>query len=458
MSSNSAPKSSNSALNRRSFLASSAAIAAVPAVAGVNAQQATTARATTGLASTATPAQAAGQPTVMPQVTTKTTTRLFGANPFEVAVAVTQHLWPAVLPPSAQSVPDRPRGLTLLVPDDPLTAITATPLVHFPDDAPILWVTKSGIPDVTRNEIRRLGPPGIARFNNVQAFLVGAAANPGVEAELTAMGIKWFAVTAPNIPELANRVDDLYGRITNPDTGVVEMGNNGAENVVIGSIDGKDYQFLLPATHWVTHMPTGLLWVSKDSVPQGTIEALRRRNVTAARIYVFGGPDQISASVIRQLSRFGSVLRVTNDDEVAFNAPPTNTPVDTAIVFNKMWDNIGWMGWKITGPGHGFTLVSLDDWQGAVASSPLSHLGFHAPLLFTTSPTQLPAIVDAYYKAVAPTFLTSPADGPYNMTYVIGSFDQITWGLQAHVDNISEMANRRGWGVNTGGRYSDSQP
>jgi hypothetical protein len=106
----------------------------------------------------------------------------------------------------------------------------------------------------------------------------------------------------------------------------------------------------------------------------------------------------------------------------------------------------------------GFTLVGIDDWQGAVASSPLSHLGFHAPLLFTTSPTQLPAIVDAYYMAVAPTFLTTPADGPYNMTYVIGSFAQITWGLQAHVDNISEMANRRGWYLNTGGRYSDSQP
>src|SRR5690349_13553542 len=95
-----------------------------------------------------------GQPTLQPQITTKTTTRLFGENPFEVAVAVTQHLWPAVLPPKTQSVPDRPRGVTLLVPDDPLTAITATPLVHFPDDVPILWVTTSGIPEVTRNEIR----------------------------------------------------------------------------------------------------------------------------------------------------------------------------------------------------------------------------------------------------------------------------------------------------------------
>jgi hypothetical protein len=152
------------------------------------------------------------------------------------------------------------------------------------------------------------------------------------------------------------------------------------------------------------------------------------------------------------------VVDSAGDDVVAYNTPPADDPVQTAIAFNKMWDSAGMVGWKITGPGHGFTLVRLDDWQGAVASSPLSHLGFHAPIVFTTSSTQLPDILDAYYMSVAPTFLWTPADGPYNMTYVIGSWDQISWPLQAHVDNISEMANRRDVAVNTGGRYSDSQP
>jgi hypothetical protein len=395
-----------------------------------------------------------GQPTLSPQITTKTTTRIWGENPEEVAVSVTQHIWPAVLPGSAQSVPDRPRGLTLLTPDDPLTAITATPLVHFPDDAPVLYVTASGIPEVTLDEIKRLGPVGIDRFNDVQAFLVGAAANAAVESQLTAIGIKWFEVTAPNIPALANKVDELYGSIANPDTGVPAMAN-GAMTVAIGSLDA--YQFVLPATHWVTHMPTALQWVTKDSVPGQTIAALQRRNGDA-RIYLFGGPDQISPSVAGKLAKYGMVMRVTNDDVVPYNTPPPDDPVQTAIAFNKMWDSAGEFGWKITGPGHGFTLLNLDDWQGAVSSSPLSHLGFHAPLVFTTSATQLPAIVDAYYMGVAPTFLTTPADGPYNMTYVIGSWDQISWPVQAHVDNISEMANRRDVAVNTGSRYSDSQP
>jgi hypothetical protein len=397
-------------------------------------------------------------PTLVPTIGTKTTQRIYGATPFEEAVSVTQHIWPAALPENApgenDNDPDRPWALTLLTPDDPLTAITATPLIHFPDDAPVLYVTKDGIPLVTLNEIKRLGDTGISRFHNVDAFLVGAAANPAVESQLKAIGLRYVTVTAPTVPELADKVDRLYGSIENPDTGVANMGN-GMENVMVGSMDGTDYRYLLPATHWVAHMASGLLWVGRDSVPQATAAALQRRGGTA-RIYLFGGPEQISADVARRLARYGTVIRITNDDIVAFNADPQDNPVDTAIAFAKMWDPTGMVGWKITGPGHGFTLVHIDDWQAAVASAPLSHLGFHAPLLFTESPTKLPPAVDGYLRSVAPTYLTTPADGPYNMTYVIGSWSRIAWPLQSHVDYISEMANRRLWNQNTGGRYTDT--
>jgi hypothetical protein len=398
------------------------------------------------------------EPTLVPTIATKTTTRLYGADPFQEAVSVTQHIWPAAVPLNAPTEnnndPDRPWGLTLLTPDDPLTAITAVPLIHFPDDAPILYVTKNGIPQVTLNEIKRLGDTGISRFNNVDAFLVGAAANSAVEKQLKAIGVKYVEVKGSSVPDLANKVDQLYGSIENPDTGVPNMGN-GMENVMIGSMDGTDYRYLLPATHWVAHMASGLQWVSKNSVPHATIDALKRRD-GMARIYLFGGPNQISSGVAKQLAQYGTVLRVTNDDIVAFNADPKDNPVDTAIAFAKMWDPMGMVGWKITGPGHGFTLVNVKDWQAAVASAPLSHLGFHAPLLFTNGPTQLPSAVEGYLQSVAPTYLTTPADGPYNMTYVIGSWSQIGWPQQARVDYISEMGNRRLWNQNTGGRYGDT--
>jgi hypothetical protein len=327
-------------------------------------------------------------------------------------------------------------------------------LLHFPDDAPVLYVTKNGIPQVTLNEIKRLGDTGISRYHNVDAFLVGAAANPAVEKQLKQLGLIYTTVTASNAPALANTVDKLYGSIENPDTGVPNM-ENGAENVMIGSM--QSYKYLLPATHWVAHMASGLLWVNSDSVPQATIDALKRRN-GQARIYLFGGPKQISGKVADQLAKYGVVQRVTNDDIVAFNADPTDTAIDTALAFAKMWDPSGMVGWKITGPGHGFTLVNGNDWQGAVASAPLSHLGFHAPLLFANSDGTLSPQLEAYYKSVAPTYVTTPADGPYNMSYVIGSWKQITWPTQAHVDYISEMGNRRLWNTTTGGGYTDSQP
>ena len=399
-----------------------------------------------------------GQSTLVPTISTKTTQRLYGADPFQEAVSITQHIWPAVLPENApgenDNDPDRPWALTLVTPDDPFIAITATPLIHFPNDAPILYVTRNGIPKVTADEIKRLGDTGISRYHNVDAFLVGAAANPAVERRLRAMGLRYATVTASNVPALANTVDKLYGSIENPDTGVPNM-DDGMENVMVGSM--QDYTFLLPATHWVAHMASGLLWVNRNSLPKATIDALRRRN-GMAHIYLFGGPKQISRAVADQLSHFGTVIRVTNDDNVAFNADPQDTAVDTAIAFAKMWDGSGEVGWKFTGPGHGFTLVHEDDWQAAVASAPLSHLGFHAPLLMTDNSGKLSPELDAYYRSVAPTYLTSPADGPYNMHYLIGSWKQLTWGLQAHIDYISEMNNRRLWNQSTGSRYTDSEP
>jgi hypothetical protein len=399
-----------------------------------------------------------GSSSLVPTITTKTTTRIWGSNPFQEAVSVTQHLWPAALPLNApnenNNVPDRPWALTLVTANEPLTAITAVPLVHFPDDAPILYVTNKGIPKVTENEIKRLGDTGISRYHNVDAFLIGEAANPGVEKKLEELGLIFASVTAPNVPALANTVDQLYGSIQNPDTGVPAM-ENGMENVMVGSMES--YKYLLPATHWVSHMASGLLWVDQNSVPQATIEALKRRN-GHARIYLFGGPEQISSAVANELSHYGTIIRITNDNDVAFNKDPKDTAVDTAIAFAKMWDPAGMVGWKITGPGHGFTLVNENDWQGAVASAPLSHLGFHAPLLLTHSASKLPSQLEGYFKSVAPTYLNTPADGPYNMTYLMGSWNELSWPLQAHIDYISEMNNRRVWNTQTGSTYADTQP
>src|SRR4030081_125573 len=191
---------------------------------------------------------------------TEYSTRLFGNNPYEEAVAVTRHPYtasqPLTAPNEKNTAADRPWGVTLVTPDDPIAAISAVELVHFPDNAPIMFVNPDGIPTVTLNEIKRLQPVGIAPDNNVQAFLVGAAANQAAESQLTSLGLKYQTVTPPkekdNDFELANQIDMAYGKIQNPPSGVPQMegsatfGGNGIQDVFIGS--PARYHVMLPHT------------------------------------------------------------------------------------------------------------------------------------------------------------------------------------------------------------------
>src|SRR5258708_4646828 len=271
-----------------------------------------------------------------------------------------------------------------------------------------MYVTHDGIPAVTLREIQRLKPVGIGRAKGGRAFGVGGATNPGVTGALQKLGVKYKTVNAPDPATLANQDDQLSGSIANPDLGYPIMSPSATgegstiADVVIGSTAAP--QYLLPATHWVSHMPTGLLWVTPEGVPQATIEALKRREGDA-QIYVYGGPNVVSPSIVRQLRMYGHVSRITEDDGVAFNTPPPNTPLTTSLAFAKMWDPVGMMRWNITGAGHGFTLVNESDWQGAVGSAILSHLGFHAPLLFTNNSGTVPAPLARCFKDVARTFL-----------------------------------------------------
>jgi hypothetical protein len=186
-----------------------------------------------------------------------------------------------------------------------------------------------------------------------------------------------------------------------------------------------------------------VFWVDPkaSTLPDSTIAALKRR-MGKATIYVGGGPEQVPDALVSLLQQYGAVTRLTNDDAVAFNTPPPITAESVAVAFSQMWDPVGMVGWNAVGAGHGFTIVNINDWQGAVGSAILSHLGFHAPLLLTDSATTLPSDVTTYLQKVAPTFLVSPGDGPYNMLYIIGNYDKVSWNTQVTAQLSQEMGNR----------------
>lgn len=379
------------------------------------------------------------------------TTRLFGTTPAEEAVSVTRHTYPAAMPADAAGeisrAPDRPWAVILADPTDEVAGITAAELIHFPDNAPVLFTDGATLPAVTRNELARLHPVGAQRDGGVQVFAVGKAAASGIADAVQQMGFKVQAITGENPYALADAVDQAYGRIEDPDTGVPTMmtsaagGGNGVMDVFVGAV--QDPAMMLPAAEWMSHMPAGVAWVDNTSgtLPPETVAELKRRG-GHADIYVMGTPQDIPAALFRALLPYGNVARVTNDDSIASNPPLAADPAAQAVAFARMWDPVGLMGWNITGPGHGFILVNQSDWQGAVAAAVMSGIGFHAPLLLTDSATNLPAPVAAYLSIVRPNFLVTPGQGPYNMVYVIGDYGKISWPLQASVNASQEMANR----------------
>lgn len=401
-----------------------------------------------------------GQPS--PEVAnTRYTTRLFGETPAEVAVSVTRHAFTASLPPydprQQSNASDRPWSVILVTPDDPVAAISAAQLIQFPNNAPILFVNADSIPEVTRQEIERLGPTGVARANGIQVFAVGEAASPAVLGELEAMSLKTRSITAPNAYALAERIDASYGRIQFPDTGVTTMmdnsadGGNGVMNVFIGN--AQEPKFMLPIVAWASHLPSSILWASDaDTLPAATIAALARRNGNAT-IYVMGGPDQISRALSKRLAQYGAVARVTTDDSTASNIPLVPTPVTTSVAFARMWDPVGLVGWNMVGSGHGFTVVNSDDWTSVLGAAILSSRGFHAALLLTDNADTISKPVADYLNAVRPTFLSSPAEGPYNMLYVVGNYESISWKAQIELNISQEMTNRRDIGTNKGSTY-----
>ena len=104
-----------------------------------------------------------------------------------------------------------------------------------------------------------------------------------------------------------------------------------------------------------------------------------------------------------------------------------------------MWDPAGMVGWNILASGHGFTIANLDNWASIVASAPLSHMGFHAPLIPIDNADKMPDEVSDYLQLTSAHFQNTPAEGPYNMVYILGDFEDVSWQTQNMAEAYSGM-------------------
>lgn len=347
-----------------------------------------------------------------PWIGTKNTTRINTSDPIEAAVLVSRTLWTAV------TGSNRPASVVLTDVSNWQIAAVSADLIHHPSNGPVLFFEKDRVPEATLEELQRLKPAGAEGNDGIQIIIVGPASDAVVK-QLDDLNMKLDKIEGDEPAAVAGAIDAYYAKVAG------EL----PQAVVIGSLDSPEYT--LPAVNWIAHMPEPLLYVTKDEVPEPTVQALNERGGKAV-IYLLGPESAVSSGVEEQLKSYGTVTRISGND------PATN-----AIAFSKFKDEVTGFGWGINSPGHNLSFLPADSTLLAIAAAPFSHLGKHAPLIFT-SKDHMPEAVMGYTAEIQPKFQDSPAEGPYNHAWITGDNNAITAEAQSEIDDMLEISPASG--------------
>jgi hypothetical protein len=335
-------------------------------------------------------------------VATKNTTRIPGADPVADAAGAAQAVFPARTPET------RPQAVVLADGRDWHTGIAAAQLAAAPLRAPLLLTAGDDLPDASAAALDALQPTGAKAAGGAQVVRVGTRA--GVE------GLKTADVTGANPAALAAAVDRMQ----------IEAVGRASATVVVAAQDHPEYA--MPAAGWAAKAGAPVLWTGRDALPAETRAALRIHR--RPRIFVLGPADAVSAAVLAQLRRLGTVTRIDGAD-----------PVASAIAFARDPD-----GWNVRDPGHGLVFASTRRPQDAAAAAPLSASGTYGPLLVLTDPGALPAPLQDYLLDIQPGYDPDPVRGVYNHGWVIGDEGALAGAVQARIDTLLEIQP-----VDTGG-------
>lgn len=354
----------------------------------------------------------------MPWIATKNTTRINSSDPIEAAVLASRTLW------TATNDNNRPGSVVIVNSDQWQIAAASADLIHHPSNGPILFVNDDGVPEATWNELKRLKPTGSKSNDGIQVIVVGKISDK-VEEQLKKLDYKMDRIEGDQPAAVAEAIDAYYAKVS----------GSTPESVIIGSMDSPEYT--LPAVNWIAHMPEPLLYVNKNEVPVETTEALKTRG-GQANIYVIGPESIVSSKVLEELKVYGKVTRISGAD-----------PYENAINFAKFKDPETQFGWGINSPGHNFSFLPSDADMLAIAVAPFSHLGKHAPLLFTDK-DGMPGSVMEYVMSIQPKFEQSPTEGPYNHAWITGNENLISEQGQSEIDDMLEIVPVSGGDAHSG--------
>ena len=274
----------------------------------------------------------AGQKLGFPAVATKNTTRVAGADPIADAAGVAL----AVYPSSGSGT--HPPAVAIAPTDDWQAAVAASVLMATPVKAPLLLSGPSNLPSATADALKALAPAGAGATAGAQVLRIGDVPAPD--------GLKSQAIGGKDPFALAASIDRFRSAAA----------GQPSASVVVASAD--DPAYAMPAAGWAAESGDPILFVTGSTIPAPTRQALVSHQ--HPHIYVLGPASVVPDSLLKQLSKYGTVKRVAGKD------PPANSVAfaayrDPPCPFGQPCAHVpGSFGWALRSPGHGYTLVNVE--------------------------------------------------------------------------------------------------
>ncbi|MDP4145332.1 MAG: cell wall-binding repeat-containing protein [Bacillota bacterium] len=298
----------------------------------------------------------------------------------------------------------KPNAVILVNKNEIFDGIAASPLVHFPINAPILFTDGYTLSRETLAEIQRLSPKG---YKDIQIIMVGNISR-NVTIPLYNLGLRTYHITGHNHYETACRIPGERKEF---------------KNILIMS--GEDYSEGMVATFWSAHHGDPILYVKKDSIPPCTLETIKKlHNIN---VYIVGSTKTISTSVETKLSGINNISQVERING--------NTPYDIAVNFAKFKDPETEFGWgRNYKEGHAFGFGTLNNPIAIIAGVILAHMGKHSPLLLVDK-NVVPESTAHYLQFVKPLPKAVPRP-PFMHGFILGNMSEITYNTQVKIEDL----------------------
>jgi len=325
---------------------------------------------------------------------TKDSVRFSEANPVLLSLQTSQALFP-------EGSSNAPGGVIVVPADQWQAAVAAAPLIRWANGPLVLTDGSTAVSE----EIQRLQPSGINGLNDVSVVQVGL--NQPLELDVST------TLQANTPAELAAQVDTL----------VQQISGEFRQNVLLVP---EDAGIAVPAAYYAAQSGDALLF-GGNPLSDATRQALEQRG-GQANIYVMGFTPE-------DLSQYGTVQQIGVRDSAS-----------AAVALAQYNDDAADFGWGMDYTryfvNHNFVLANLDDPPLAVAGMSLGRFGKFGPLLWVNRDS-IPAATDQYLWKMRPEYFSTPAEGPYNFLWILGTPEQVSIRIQGDADLSQEIESYR---------------